>query len=51
MNAQTSSKSYDKFYFSEKYYFPMLHDHQKYEIKSFFTYFQKLQIFGCLMLL
>jgi len=29
MNAQQVAKSYDKFYFNKKYYFPMFHEHKK----------------------
>jgi len=29
MNAQQVAKSYDKFYFNEKYYFSMFHEHKK----------------------
>jgi len=28
MNAQQVAKSYDKFYFNEKYYFSMFHEHK-----------------------
>jgi hypothetical protein len=39
------AKSYDNF-FSEKYYFPMFHEHRKYNIKSFFTYFKGCKFLG-----
>jgi hypothetical protein len=38
---QQVTKPYDKFQFSEKYYFPMFSWAQKFKINSFYLYFQR----------
>jgi hypothetical protein len=41
------AKPYVKFYFSEKYYFPMFSWALEYKIKLLCIYFEKEQILGC----
>ena len=40
------ASSYGKFYFKEKYYFPIFHGHKNTQF-NILSYFGKLQILGC----
>ena len=41
------ARFYDKFYFNEKYYFPIFMSTKKYKIKLIFIYLKRSEILGC----